>query len=217
MTGKFISLEGIEGAGKTTVAAHLEDRLRRRGIPVIVLREPGSTPVGENLRVLLKDGTIELSPLSEVFLFEAARHELVMRRIRPALLAGTWVIVDRFYDSTTAYQGYGRDMDLEKLAAMHRWACGDTIPDLTLLLDIEPSVGLSRSRAAGAPFGGLRGDRYEEEGQDFLGKVRRGFLAVAESEPDRIVVVTVNGDVAEVVKQCMAVIGERLGVSASAR
>lgn len=217
MTGKFISVDGIEGAGKTTVAAHLAERLRQRDISVVVLREPGSTPAGENLRVLLKDGTIQLSPLSEVFLFEAARHELVVQCIRPALAAGTWVIVDRFYDSTTAYQGYGRGMDLEMLAAMHRWACGETIPDLTLLLDIEASVGLSRSRWATRPFADFRGDRYEEEGEGFLARVRRGFLAVAENERDRVEVVTVIAGVAEVVGQCEAVIAERFGISVGAQ
>jgi dTMP kinase len=213
VAGKFISLEGIEGAGKTTVAAHLADRVRRRGISVAELREPGSTPAGEHLRVLLKDGTIKLSPLSEAFLFEAARHELVVQCIRPALDGGTWVIVDRFYDSTTAYQGYGRGVDLAILTTMHRWACGETIPDLTFVLDIEPSVGLNRARGCTGLAEGPRGDRYEEKGEGFLVKVRRGFLSLAEAERDRIVVVTVTGGVADVVERCVAVIEQRFGLS----
>ncbi|MFH1743979.1 MAG: dTMP kinase [bacterium] len=211
LVGKMISVEGIEGAGKSTIAALLADRLRQRGISVLQLREPGSTPVGENLRGVLKDGSIKLSALTEAFLFEAARHELVVQRIRPALALGKWVVVDRFYDSTTAYQGPGRGLDIEMLKAMHRWACGDTIPDLTLLLDIAPSTGLNRARAVTQGLSDTKQDRFEGEGEVFLSRVREGFLAIARQEPDRIVVIPVRGGIPEILEHCVCTVEERLG------
>ena len=210
IAGKLISIEGIEGAGKSTIADLLADRLRRRGIPVVQLREPGSTAIGENLRGILKDASITLSALTEAFLFEAARHELVVQQIRPALALGEWVVVDRFYDSTTAYQGPGRGLEVGMLKTMHRWACGDTIPDLTLLLDIDPSVGLTRARAVTERLTDTKQDRFEEEGEVFLARVRDEFLAVARQEPDRIVVVPVAGGIPEIVERCMCVVEARL-------
>ncbi len=210
-TGKFISLEGIEGAGKTTVATQLVDGLRKLDIQAVVFREPGSTLAGEQLRQLLKNKSVELSPLSEVFLFEAARHELVVQRIRPALATGTWVLVDRFHDSTTAYQGYGRGLDLEFLRMIHEWACGDTIPDLTLLLDVDPAIGLARRRLATQSDASVEeGDRYEDEGAAFLGRVREGFLALASKEPNRVVVVDAEGELGQIVERCFQLIVERL-------
>ncbi len=207
--GKLISVEGIEGAGKTTIARLLAERLNHCGISADVYREPGGTPVGESLRRLLKDATIELSPLTEAFLFEAARHELAAERIRPSLAAGQWVLLDRYYDSTTAYQGYGRGLDLAMLMNMHRWACGDAVPDLTMLLDIDPTIGLRRSRAVTAELRDGPPDRFEEEGEAFLERIRHGFLSLARQEPDRIVVVPVTGSLDEVVSQCWEVIYER--------
>ncbi len=209
MTGKLISIEGIEGAGKSTVAARLTDRLRQSGHSVLELREPGSTPVGETLRTLLKDGTIRLAPLTEAFLFEAARHELVVRRIRPALTEGQWVVVDRFYDSTTAYQGWGRGLDVEMLCRMHRDACGETVPDLTLLLDIDTAVGLSRARSVTRGQGETARDRFEQEGIAFLERVREGFLSIARAEPNRIVVIPVTGDAEMVVECCLRAVEEK--------
>ncbi|HPA44377.1 MAG TPA: dTMP kinase [bacterium] len=211
MTGKLISIEGIEGAGKSTVAGQLADRLREAGHSVLELREPGSTPVGESLRTLLKDGTIHLAPLTEAFLFEAARHELVVQRIRPALAEGQWVVVDRFYDSTTAYQGWGRGLDVEMLCRMHMDACGETTPDLTILLDIDPAVGLDRARSVTRGQGVTARDRFEEEGISFLKRIREGFLAIARAEPNRIVVISVTGDADEVVQCCLRVVEEKLG------
>jgi dTMP kinase len=209
LTGKLISIEGIEGAGKSTVAARLTDRLRQSGHSVLELREPGSTPVGETLRTLLKDGTIRLAPLTEAFLFEAARHELVVRRIRPALTEGQWVVVDRFYDSTTAYQGWGRGLDVEMLCRMHRDACGETVPDLTLLLDIDTAVGLSRARSVTRGQGETARDRFEQEGIAFLERVREGFLSIARAEPNRIVVIPVTGDAEMVVECCLRAVEEK--------
>ena len=176
---------------------------------MLELREPGSTPVGETLRTLLKDGTIRLAPLTEAFLFEAARHELVVRRIRPALTEGQWVVVDRFYDSTTAYRGWGRGLDVEMLCRMHRDACGETVPDLTLLLDIDTAVGLSRARSVTRGQGETARDRFEQEGIAFLERVREGFLSIARAEPNRIVVIPVTGDAEMVVECCLRAVEEK--------
>jgi len=211
LTGKLISIEGIEGAGKSTVAARLTDRLRQSGHSVLELREPGSTPVGETLRTLLKDGTIGLAPLTEAFLFEAARHEMAIRRIRPALAEGQWVVVDRFYDSTTAYQGWGRGLDVEMLCRMHKDACGEIVPDLTLLLDIDPAVGLDRARSVTRGQGETARDRFEQEGIAFLKRVREGFLSIARAEPNRIVVIPVTGDAETVVECCLRAVRQKLG------
>ncbi len=208
-TGKLITLEGIEGAGKTTIAGVLTERLNKAGIPAVVFREPGSTPVGETLRTLLKDASIELSPLTEAFLFEAARHELASQEIIPALSTGRWVILDRYYDSTTAYQGYGRGLDLEMLKSMHRWACGWAVPDLTILLDVEPSTGLQRSQAVTAQSGVNAPDRFEEEGEDFLERIRHGFLSLARTEPERIVIVPVKTGPERMADLCWEVVCRR--------
>lgn len=188
--GKFITLEGPEGGGKTTQAARLVERLRAAGREVLPVREPGGTPTGELIRkVLQHDHTGEpLTPETEVLLFEASRAQLVGRVIRPALERGAWVVADRFFDSTTAYQGYGRGLDVETLLTLNALAAGDCAPDLTLLLDVPLAAGFGRL-AARQRVSGDGPDRMEREAQDFHARVREGFLALARRWPERICVI----------------------------
>ncbi len=181
--GILITFEGGEGTGKSTQLTVLADTLSAAGLSVLVVREPGGTPVGEVVRGLLLDPSHEtMTDRAELLLYEASRAQLVEQVIRPALVVGKVVVCDRFYDSTTAYQGYGRGLPIEEVESLNRFATADLVPDLTLLFDVEPAVGLERATARGA-------DRLESEDLDFHDRVRRGFLEIAEREPDRIVVI----------------------------
>ena len=173
----FIVFEGGDGSGKSTQARNLSQRLRRRSIPVLVTREPGGTPAGESIRRLLK-GQHNFEPLSELLLFEAARSQLVESVIRPSLDSGTTVICDRYTASTIAYQGYGRGLNLELIRQLNEMATGGLVPDLTVLLDIQPQVGLSRR-------GTSRSDPFESAPQEFQRKVREGYLAQTAENPER--------------------------------
>ena len=187
MRGLFVTFEGPEGCGKTTQAARLARRLSAEGFEVVVTREPGGTPTGEALRDILQhDRSREpIVPEAEALLFEASRAQLVRRVIRPALDRGAHVVCDRFADSTTAYQGYGRGFDVEALLRLHAFATGGTEPDLTLLLDVEVAQGFARLGGRGAGAGSGR-DRFEREDRTFHERVRAGYLALAERWPDRI-------------------------------
>ena len=142
----FITLEGIEGSGKTTQLTHIEAFFARRGMETLVTREPGGTMVGEKIRAVLLNPDIEkMSPLTELFLYEADRIEHLEKIIRPALAAGKIVLCDRFYDATVVYQGYGRGLDLEMIHRLHRLILGNLKPDLTILFDLTPEIGLDRA------------------------------------------------------------------------
>jgi len=173
----FIVFEGGDGSGKSTQARNLSQRLRRRSIPVLLTREPGGTPSGESIRRLLK-GQRSFRPMSELLLFEAARAQLVESVIRPGLDGGTTVICDRYTASTVAYQGHGRGLDLALIQQLNEMATGGLVPDLTVLLDLSPLVGLSRRGAAGS-------DPFESAPQEFQSKVREGYLAQAAEAPER--------------------------------
>ena len=173
----FIVFEGGDGSGKSTQARNLSQRLRRRSIPVLLTREPGGTPSGESIRRLLK-GQRNFRPMSELLLFEAARAQLVESVIRPGLDGGTAVICDRYTASTVAYQGHGRGLDLALIQQLNEMASGGLVPDLTVLLDLSPLVGLSRRRPAGS-------DPFESAPQEFQSKVREGYLAQAAEAPER--------------------------------
>lgn len=180
----------MEGAGKTTLIERLLPWLQQRGHTVLALREPGGTPLGEALRELLKNGEIRMSPVSELLLFEAARGELVRQVIAPALEAGRVVLLDRFFDSTTAYQGYGRGLELETVLRLHRLVCGEVRPHTTLLIDLDPVQGLERvQRDACRDEDARARDRFEHEALDFLMRVRDGFLSLAGEEPARFLVI----------------------------
>jgi dTMP kinase len=181
--GWFITIEGPEGAGKTTQAARLEAYLRDSGIPAIRTREPGGTALGERIRELLLDPAAHerpVDPLADALLFNAARRQLVEEVIRPALADGTTVVCARFADSTLAYQGYGSGLALDGLRALQAVATSGLVPDLTLLLDLPPEVGLRRK----APDDRTRFELGFD--LDFHRRVREGFLAIAASEPARI-------------------------------
>jgi dTMP kinase len=187
MNGLFITFEGTEGSGKTTQISLLAERLRFLGHTVRTLREPGGTPIGEEIRHTLKHSSANhaMTPEAELLLMNASRAQLVREIIRPALAAGEIVLCDRFYDSTTAYQGYGRQLDLKLVQAIITAAVGDTKPDLTLLLLVPHQVSEERRLARQATMPFMR-DRMEEGDQGFFARVARGYKAIAAAEPKRI-------------------------------
>ncbi len=191
MNGLFLSFEGGEASGKSVQAKRLADRLIADGRDVVSVREPGSTPVGERVRdIVLHAQDIPLAPNAQALLYSTARAQLVRDVIRPALEKGTIVIVDRFYDSTLAYQGYGHGADLAQLRAVTAFAVGDTVPDRTFLLDLSVEAAAKRehTRKPGRPW-----DRFESESSAFHQRVRNGYLRLAAAEPGRFVVVPADG------------------------
>ena len=204
--GFFLTFEGVEGSGKSTQQALLARRLRGAGHGVRELREPGYTELGERLRpLLLRSGGTPPAPAAELFLYLAARAQLAAEVIAPALARGQVVICDRFVDSTTAYQGYGRGFDLALIERLNRTATGGVWPDVTVLLDLDPAVGLAR-RAARRE--GL--DRFEQEALAFHQRVREGYRALARAEPDRFVVLDGGQDPAALAAEVWARVAPRL-------
>jgi len=198
MNGLFITLEGTEGSGKSTQVKLLAERLRALPRPVRLLREPGSTPIGEEIRHTLQhsDANRAMTAETELLLLCAARAQLVREVIRPALAAGELVLCDRFYDSTTAYQGYGRQLDLNLVRQVIDFAVGDTRPDLTLLFHVPVEVSEARRESRQ----GAR-DRMEEADREFFRRVERGYLAIAAAEPKRVRVIDATQAVATVSAQ----------------
>ncbi len=187
--GSFITFEGTEGAGKSTQIRILEHRLKDSGFDVCSVREPGGTQAGERIREILKDPDLkgQLTPEAELFLVSACRAELVRSVIRPALKAGKIVLCDRFFDSTLAYQGFGRGLDLAQLQAIIGYSVGETRPDLTLFIDIPLDVSLlRRSARAQAASGEPTTDRFELSGDGFFTRVENGFRELAAMAPERI-------------------------------
>jgi dTMP kinase len=194
MIGKFITFEGPEGSGKSTHIKLLKAFLEARGIEVVMTREPGGTPLGEEIRKILQHDHSEAPvPHAEVLLFLASRAQHVERLIRPALAQGKWVLCDRFDDSTFAYQGYGRGFPMEGLRAVNAFAVSGLRPDLTVLLDVAPQTSRDRLAARQATTA-TAPDRIEREAATFHEKVRNGFLALAAEEPDRIAVISTERD-----------------------
>lgn len=199
-SGLFVTFEGGEGSGKSVQARALAAHLQGRGRTVVVAHEPGSTPLGDRVReILLFARGVPLTPEAQALLFSAARAELVRTVIRPALRDGAQVIVDRFFDSTLAYQGYGHGADLAGLRAVTRVAVGDLVPDLTFLLDLPLEVGLARSRGRSE-----RWDRFESGELEFHRRVREGYLALARDEPRRYVVISADRPETEIAKEIAA-------------
>lgn len=193
--GKLISIEGIEGAGKSTALQFIKEYLAHSKIEVILTREPGGTPLAEEIRHFILHPTQEeiLSPETELLLFFAARSEHVKKKIIPALEAGKWVVTDRFIDASYAYQGGGREIALPHIEALDQWIVGDHYPDLTLLFDVDPEIGLTRTA--------LRGeiqDRIEQEKIDFFIRVRKIYLKRAKENSKRIKIIDANETLQEV-------------------
>ena len=185
-SGRFITFEGPEGGGKTTQARRLVTHLEAAGHTVLYTREPGGTPTGEAIRDILQHDRAgePICAEAEVLLFAASRAQLVRRVIRPALEQGIWVVADRFMDSTTVYQGFGRGFPVERMIEINAFAVGETVPDLTLLLDVEVEHGFRRLRAR-QESGGGGPDRMEREARAFHERVRAGYLELARRWPER--------------------------------
>jgi dTMP kinase len=189
--GKFITLEGIDGAGKSTHVGGIADFLRGRGKDIVVTREPGGTPLGESLRGLVLSQTMDID--TEALLMFAARREHIARVIAPALAAGSWVVSERFTDATYAYQGAGRGMAMDRIAALERWVQGGLQPDLTLVFDAPVEIALAR-------LAKKRGDRFERESKAFFERVRAAYLERTAAEPRRMRVVQSGRSLPEVRK-----------------
>jgi len=189
--GKFITLEGIDGAGKSTHVGGIADFLRGRGKDIVVTREPGGTPLGENLRALVLSQTMDID--TEALLMFAARREHIARVIAPALASGSWVVSERFTDATYAYQGAGRGMAMDRIAALERWVHGGLKPDLTLVFDAPVEVALARLPKK-------RGDRFELESRAFFERVRAAYLQRSAAETRRMRVVQSGRSLPEVRK-----------------
>ena len=195
---QFITLEGIEGAGKSTVAKYVADYLAGQGLAVRLTREPGGTPLAERVRrIVLERGTEQVSAVTETLLMFAARALHVDNVIGPALLAGQWVVCDRFTDATRAYQGSGRGVDPVLIESLARAVHPQLVPDCTLLLDLPVAAGLARARARAG--GGA--DRFEVEAASFFERVRAGYLALARREPGRVHVIDAAAPLSEVQRQ----------------
>ena len=191
--GKFITIEGIEGVGKSTHMDRLVRHIESSGQKVIKTREPGGTPTAELIRdVVLGHNDEPISDIAELLLMFASRSLLVENVIRPALTAGTWVVCDRFVDASRAYQGGGRGIPMEQVNELASWVLGDLRPDLTILLDAPVETGMSRTGSRGNP------DRLDIERAEFYTRVRATYLQLAEEEADRFIIVDASGDLDEV-------------------
>ncbi len=194
---RFISLEGGEAVGKSTQITRLAERLTKLGHKTIVTREPGGTPLGESIRHLLKHAPEGrgMTPEAELLLFLASRAELVRKVIMPALDQGTWVLSDRFLDSTTVYQGAGRQLPVEMVQLVNAFAVGGYLPGLTLVLDLEPKEARRRQLKRTKPAGEGNFDRMEAEPTDFFDRVRQGYLDLAKTQPQRVKIVPAAGSI----------------------
>jgi dTMP kinase len=194
--GKFITLEGLDGCGKSTQLEKLAAALRTQGFSVVMTREPGGTETGEKIRKLLLDtATAHLSPLSELALMFASRAQHIKEVIQPALAEGRVVLCDRFTDSTEAYQGGGRKLGSEPVLALHHILCGDLQPELTILMDSDVTASVERARRRNQARHSAESDenRFEHESRAFFERVRNAYLAIAAREPQRVVVVDARG------------------------
>lgn len=211
MRGRFITLEGSEGSGKSTNLAFIHQYLQQAGIDVALTREPGGTPLGEAIRELLLDHrNNEMASDTELLLMFAARAQHLQELILPSLKAGKWVLCDRFTDATYAYQGAGRGIAQERIAQLESWVQGELRPDLTLFLDLPVAQGLARAGERSTP------DRFEREQLDFFERVRQGYLAQAASAPQRYRVVDASQSLDAVQSQIQSVLDEYLDAYRSA-
>jgi dTMP kinase len=206
MKGYLITFEGIDGSGKSTQANLIHSRLNDSGRKVIILREPGGTELGEKIRSLLLDNTFsDMTPHTELFLYLAARAQITANVIVPALNRGEDVIMDRYIDSTAAYQGYGRGLGIKEIVGLNLIATGGLVPDMTFIIDCDPEKAMKRLTATP--------DRLESEGVEFMKKVREGFLALREHEPRRIVVCDGNRGIEEIERDIVSRLRDDLGLA----
>jgi len=179
--GKFITIDGVEGAGKSTQIEFICEYLKAKGVDVILTREPGGTDIGEKIRtLLLSNSTGKMHADTELMLMFAARNEHIQNKIMPALKQGDWVLSDRFTDASYAYQGGGRGLDVSRIAQLEQWVLQDFTPDMTLLLDVPVEIGMSRVESRG------KKDRIELEATDFFNRVRQAYIDRSEQFPERI-------------------------------
>jgi dTMP kinase len=203
--GRFISFEGGEGSGKSTQAKRLAERLKLRGHETILTREPGGSPGAEAIRHLLLNGIAKpLGPEAETFMFAAARDDHVATVIRPALDRGAWVVCDRFVDSTRVYQGSLGNVDQRLIRALERLVVGETMPDLTFVIDVPPEVGLSRAQGRGQGA-----DRFEAEHVEYHRLLREAYREIAEREPDRCVLIDGTASVDAIAVRIWMLVSER--------
>jgi dTMP kinase len=218
--GKFITFEGLDGTGKSTQIEKLAGALRARGLPVVVTREPGGTPTGEKIRhVILDSATTGLAPMAEIALMFASRAQHIRQVIAPGVGRGNIVLCDRFTDSTEAYQGAGRRLGSEVVLELHRILCGDLQPDLTILMDSDVSASVERARRRNqksAKNGRKQKDesRFEQESSAFFSRVRKGYLAIARRESERVVLVNARGTPGQTHARILEVILRKLRLSA---
>jgi len=207
----FITFEGIEGCGKTTQAKLLTDELRRQKYGVTLTREPGGCAIADKIRAILLDAEhAAMTPLTELLLYAAARSQHLNDTVRPALERGEIVLCDRFTDATVVYQGYARGLDLSLIEELNLVATNGLAPLLTILMDCPVAIGLDRARSRINAAQGAREERFERESLRFHEAVRNGYLALAQREPDRFVVVDANRQVAEIATQVAAAVTARL-------
>jgi dTMP kinase len=206
--GRFITLEGGEGAGKSVQRDRLVTRLRAAGLETVATREPGGSPSAEAVRDLLLAHGTDWQPLSEALLHAAARSQHLAETVRPALQAGRWVVSDRFSDSTRAYQGWGQGVALDTLDRLERMVVADTRPDLTVMIDVAPEVGLARAEGRGQGA-----DRYEAMDLSFHTRLRDGYRAIAAAAPERCVLIDAGGSEDAVADAILDAVRERLGVA----
>ena len=205
MAGSFIVFEGGEGAGKSTQETALAQWLDERGMSVVRTREPGGTPAGEAIRtILLSNDYVGLTDRAEALLFAAARGEHAAQIIRPALEAGSIVVCDRYLDSSVAYQGYGRGLGPDYVRNLSLWATRDLVPNLTVLLDVDPSIGVSRVQSP---------DRLESEPIEYHQRVRQAFVEIAAANPDRYLVVDADQDKDAIAQQIRRRVADLLGIA----
>jgi dTMP kinase len=201
----FITFEGIEGSGKTTQQRLVAEHLRAKGRAVVVTKEPGGTPLADRIRAIVLDSANVIDSIAEVFLFAASRRQHTMEVIEPALARGEIVLCDRYADSTLAYQGFGRLIDLDRLRMLNNWATDALVPHRTLLFDLPEEVGLTRARSRNANADMDEG-RFELEDLRFFRRVREGYLSMALAEPRRYLVIDANADVHTVFARTLAVL-----------
>ena len=221
--GRFITFEGLDGCGKSTQLEKLAGVLRKRGLTVVTTREPGGTPTGEKIRsVLLDTGTANLSPFAELALMFASRAQHISEIIQPALATGSIVLCDRFTDSSEAYQGGGRKMGNGPVLELHKILCGDLQPDMTILMDSDVAASVERARrrnkAKVSENGGAHGDenRFEQESRAFFERVRSSYLAIAEREPQRVVLVNARGPAEETHARIVETVTRKLKLNKTA-